>query len=48
MSLSTANTSADQESINKKKYEHLYVEGFSGNDWGEKITFTIGVTYFGG
>jgi hypothetical protein len=36
------------KSTNEKKKESLYIEGFTGNDWGDKMTFTVGVTYFGG
>lgn len=45
MNLEAQKTHDDEH---KKKLDHLYIEGFTGNDWGDKITFTIGVTYFGG
>ena len=38
----------EQKSISQKRREDLYIEGFTGNDWGDKITFTVGVSYFGG
>lgn len=40
--------SEDKRTANDRKKDQLYVEGFTGNDWGEKITFTVGITYFGG
>jgi hypothetical protein len=42
----TAETSI--KSANQQKKDSLYIEGFTGNDWGDKMTFTVGVTYFGG
>ncbi len=36
------------KSSNERKKDSLYIEGFTGNDWGDKMTFTVGVTYFGG
>ena len=41
-------TADEQKSISQKRREDLYIEGFTGNDWGDKITFTVGVSYFGG
>ena len=38
----------EQRAHHRRKLDNLYVEGFTGNDWGDKMTFTIGVTYFGG
>jgi hypothetical protein len=40
--------SLDAKSSNEKKKQQLYVDGFTGNDWGDKITFTVGISYFGG
>ncbi len=40
--------SDDKRTTNERKKDLLYVEGFTGNDWGEKITFTVGISYFGG
>ncbi len=40
---------ADSEKIylnlNQKKKENLYIEQYSGNDFGEKLNFTVGVSY---
>jgi len=36
-----------EKTILQKRREDLYIEGFTGNDWGDKITFTVGVSYFG-
>lgn len=45
---SQANADLDARQLNQKKKDSMYVEGFTGNDWGDKMTFTVGISYFGG
>lgn len=38
----------DKIYLNKGKKENLYIDSYSGNDWGEKLSFTVGVSYLAG
>jgi len=30
---------------NKKNNDGMMIEAYSGHDWGEKLSFTVGVSY---
>jgi import inner membrane translocase subunit TIM23 len=38
----------DKIYLNQRKQENLYIESYSGNDWGEKLSFTVGLSYLAG
>ena len=36
------------DSSRKRSRDNLYLEGYTGYDWGDKLSFTVGITYFTG
>lgn len=31
-----------------RERDNMYLEGYTGYDWGDKLSFTVGITYFTG
>jgi len=40
--------SAIEHKPHKSQREDQYISQFSGNDWGEKLSFTVGVSFMFG
>ena len=39
---------SDKITLNQGKPDAQYLDLYSGNDWGEKLSFTVGLSYMAG